>query len=73
MGDVVRLAVKNAHPQGRACQTCRYKDSWGQCGMFSLTTTSARIFRDYCGPEGKAWEPRLGLIERMRRYLFGEG
>jgi hypothetical protein len=33
VADIIKLAVKNDHPSGRACITCKYL-TLGRCGFY---------------------------------------
>lgn len=77
MPDPIRLVVSHAKPV-RACGTCRhYRREYPvfHCDAVDLSPMAARMYGWSCGPDGRFWEvrpPNPGLIERCRRFLFGE-
>ncbi len=80
--DIKRTAQSARGTFGPACMTCAFHRPAGafrlfdECRYFcTLNVSWERTEHGRCGPEGRAWEPRpprLGLISRVRRLLWGD-
>ena len=78
MGDVLKLASSQRHPQTRACSTCRHRQ-WAlidspTCGATGAYCRIERSFKGPCGMDGVLWEPkvRVGLLGHIKRFLVGD-
>lgn len=78
MGSVVRLASARERPVVKACATCRHRKKdgfWGtwadECQAVGERCSRART-SGICRPSGEFWEPKIGLIPAIRKWLFGE-
>lgn len=84
MPDPIRLVVSQAKPV-HACGTCKYyvlhRDmfdtgvTYSKCLALSMFADNARRWGEYCGPDGRFWEPKPprqhGAIVRAWRWLVG--
>lgn len=79
MTEPVRLITSQPKPV-KACSTCRHRrKEWMppgvHCDAVDQPAGVARILASSCGPDGRFWEarsPEIGVVGRLRRWLFGE-
>lgn len=54
----------------RTCSTCAHeKDS--RCMLSGYHTTTERAYPRVCGRNFEGWEKRLGVIDRLKYWLYG--
>lgn len=80
MSSVLKLVHTQAHPQRRACNTCRHGPKifapYSLCKATGGFIESERAYpHKACGSDGKLWEPvppRRGLVGWLKVWVVGE-